>query len=103
MNPVNPYAYENQFVPYLHDHLLELPTTEIFCDGNKASYRMDNGVIVRLGNLQLNPGHLKYNVDPDGTLHSRFTHSDKEGIIPSHEIEAQKTLFEPLVTYLRKI
>ena len=103
LNPANPYAYENQFVPYLHDHLLELPTTEIFCDGNKASYRMDNGVIVRLGNLQLNPGHLKYNVDPDGTLHSRFTHSDKEGIIPSHEIEAQKTLFEPLVTYLRKI
>lgn len=103
LNPVNPYAYKYQFVPYLHRHLLEMPEEEIFCDGNKAAYRMDNGVIVRLGNMQLNPGHLKYSVDPDGVLHSRFTHSNKDLIVPEHTIEAEKTLFEPLVERLRNL
>lgn len=103
LNPVNPYAYKYQFVPYLHKRLLEMPEKEIFCDGNKAAYRMENGVIVRLGNMQLNPGHLKYNVDPDGVLHSRFTHSDKSSIVPEHTIEAEKLLFEPLLERLRKI
>lgn len=103
LNPVNPYAYKYQFVPYLHKHLLEMPEEEIFCDGNKAAYRMENGVIVRLGNMQLNPGHLKYNVDPDGVLHSRFTHSDKSSIVPEHTIEAEKLLFEPLLERLRNM
>ena len=103
LNPVNSYAYKYQFVPYLHKRLLEMPEKEIFCDGNKAAYRMENGVIVRLGNMQLNPGHLKYNVDPDGVLHSRFTHSDKSSIVPEHTIEAEKLLFEPLLERLRKI
>lgn len=103
LNPVNPYAYKYQFVPYLHHKLLNMPEKDIFCDGNKAAYRMDNGVIVRLGNMQLNPGHLKYSVDPDGVMHSRFTHSDKHLIIPKHEIEAEKTLFEPLLERLRNI
>lgn len=103
LNPVNPYAYEYQFVPYLHNHLLEIPKTEIFCDGNKMAYEMENGVIVRLGNMQLNPGHLKYSVDPDGVLHSRFTHSDKRFIKPKHEIEAQKVIFQPLLKELRNV
>lgn len=103
LNPVNPYAYKYQFVPYLHQHILNMPEKEIFCDGNKAAYRMENGVIVRLGNMQLNPGHLKYSVDPDGVLHSRFTHSDRASIIPEHIIEAEKTLFEPLLERLRNI
>lgn len=103
LNPVNPYAYEHQFVPYLHKRLLEMPEKNIICDGNKAAYRMENGVIVRLGNMQLNPGHLKYSVDPDGVLHSRFTHSDRNTIVPSHEIEAMKTLYAPLVERLRNI
>lgn len=103
LNPVNSYAYKFQFVPYLHRHLLEMPEEEIFCDGNKAAYRMTNGVIVRLGNMQLNPGHLKYNVDPDGVLHSRFTHSNKDLIVPEHAIEAEKTLFQPLIERLRNI
>lgn len=103
LNPVNPYAYKYQFVPYLHQHLLNMPEKDIFCDGNKAAYRMENGVIVRLGNMQLNPGHLKYSVDPDGVLHSRFTHSDKNLIVPEHTIEAKKTLFEPLIERLRSI
>ncbi len=103
LNPVNPYAYKFQFVPYLHRHLLEMPEEEIFCNGNKAAYRMNNGVIVRLGNMQLNPGHLKYNVDPDGVLHSRFTHSNKDLIVPEHAIEAEKTLFRPLIERLRNI
>lgn len=103
LNPVNPYAYKYQFVPYLHHHLLEIPEEEIFCDGNKMAYRMENGVIVRLGNMQLNPGHLKYSVDPDGVLHSRFTHSNKELIVHEHAIEAEKTLFEPLIEKLRNI
>jgi len=103
LNPVNPYAYKYQFVPYLHQHLLEMPEKEIFCDGNKAAYRMENGIIVRLGNMQLNPGHLKYSVDPDGVMHSRFTHSDKASIVPEHTIEAKKMLFEPLIERLRNI
>lgn len=103
LNPVNPYAYKYQFVPYLHNRLLDMPEEEIICDGNKVAYRMENGVIVRLGNMQLNPGHLKYSVDPDGVLHSRFTHSDRASIVPEHEIEAQKTLFEPLLEKLRNI
>ena len=103
LNPVNPYAYKYQFVPYLHQHLLTLPEEKIICDGNKAAYRMENGVIVRLGNMQLNPGHLKYSVDPDGVMHTRFTHSQKDLIIPEHEIEAKKTLFQPLIERLRKI
>lgn len=103
LNPVNPYAYKYQFVPYLHQHLLDMPEEQIICDGNKAAYRMDNGVIVRLGNMQLNPGHLKYSVDPDGVLHTRFTHSDKHLIIPEHEIEAEKTLFQPLIERLRNM
>lgn len=103
LNPVNQYAYKYQFVPYLHQHLLNMPEKDIFCSGNKAAYRMKNGVIVRLGNMQLNPGHLKYNVDPDGVLHSRFTHSNRVSIIPDHSIEAEKTLFEPLISRLREI
>ena len=103
LNPSNPYAYQHQFVPYLHNKLFELPFEDIFCNGNKAAYRLNNGVIVRLGNLQLNPGHLKYSVDPDGVLHSRFTHSDKNLIIMNHEVEAQKTLFEPLIEKLRNL
>lgn len=103
LNPVNPYAYKYQFVPYLHNRLLDMPEKDIICDGNKAAYRMENGVIVRLGNMQLNPGHLKYSVDPDGVLHSRFTHSDRVSIVPEHEIEAQKTLFEPLIEKLRNM
>lgn len=103
LNPVNPYAYKYQFVPYLHRPLLNMPEEDIFCDGNKVAYRMDNGVIVRLGNMQLNPGHLKYSVDPDGVLHSRFTHSDRALIVPDHNIEAEKTLFEPLIEKLRNI
>lgn len=103
LNPVNPYAYQHQFVPYLHRRLLDMPEEDIFCDGNKAAYRLDNGVIVRLGNMQLNPGHLKYSVDPDGVLHSRFTHSDRALIVPEHNIEAEKTLFEPLIEKLRNI
>lgn len=103
LNPVNPYAYKFQFVPYLHRHLLEMPEEEIFCNGNKAAYRMNNGVIVRLGNMQLNPGHLKYNVDPDGVLHSRFTRSNKKLIVYEHAIEAEKTLFQPLIERLRNV
>ena len=103
LNPVNPYAYNHQFVPYLHDKLFYMPENKIFCDGNKAAYKMENGVIVRLGNMQLNPGHNKFSVDPDGVLHSRFTHSDKASIISKHEIEAQKMLFEPLIERLRNI
>lgn len=103
LNPVNPYAYKYQFVPYLHERILNMPEEDIFCDGNKAAYRMDNGVIVRLGNMQLNPGHLKYNVDPSGVLHSRFTHSDRKSIIPEHSVEAQKTLIQPLIERLRNI
>ncbi len=103
LNPVNPYSYKYQFVPYLHRRLLNIPEKDIFCDGNKAAYRLENGVIVRLGNMQLNPGHLKYSVDPDGVLHSRFTHSDRALIVPEHNIEAEKTLFEPLIEKLRKL
>lgn len=103
LNPSNPYAYKYQFVPYLHRPLFEMPKEKIFCDGNKIAYRMENGVIVRLGNMQLNPGHLKYSVDPKGVLHSRFTHSDKALIVPEHSIEAEKTLFEPLVERIRNI
>lgn len=104
LNPVNPYAYAHQFVPYLHNRMLEMPEDQIVCDGNKAAYWIkDHKVVVRLGNMQLNPGHLKYSVDPDGVLHSRFTHSDKASIETSHEIEAQITLFEPLLERLRNI
>ena len=103
LNPVNPYAYKYQFVPYLHQRLLNMPEENIFCNGNKVAYRMENGVIVRLGNMQLNPGHLKYSVDPDGVMHSRFTHSNRALIVPEHEIEAEKTLFEPLIERLRNI
>ncbi len=103
LNPSNPYAYLHQFVPYLHNKLLTMPEQDIICDGNKASYKMKNGVIVRLGNMQLNPGHLKFSVDPDGILHSRFNHSDKDKIIPNHEIEAQMMLFQPLIDRLRRI
>lgn len=103
LNPVNPYAYKHQFVPYLHQCLLDMPEDEIFCNGNKAAYIMEKGVTVRLGNMQLNPGHLKYSIDPDGVLHSRFTHSDRASIVPEHAIEAQKTLFEPLIERLRNI
>jgi len=103
LNPVNPYSYKYQFVPYLHDKLLSMPEKDIFCDGNKAAYKLENGITVRLGNMQLNPGHLKYSIDPDGVLHSRFTHSDKASIKPTHEIEAQKLLFAPLIEKLRNI
>lgn len=103
LNPVNPYAYKYQFVPYLHQRLLSMPEKDIFCDGNKAAYRLENGVIVRLGNMQLNPGHLKYNVDPDGVMHSRFTHSNRDLIFPEHNVEAEKILFEPLLRRLRNI
>ncbi len=103
LSPSNPYAYLHQFVPYLHNKLFEISEKDIICDGNKAAYRMKNGVIVRLGNMQLNPGHLKFNVDPDGILHSRFNHSDKDKIVLNHEIEAQKNLFQPLIERLRAI
>ena len=104
LNPVNPYAYEHQFVPYLHNKLLEMPEEDIVCDGNKAAYWIkDHRVVVRLGNMQLNPGHLKYSVDPDGVLHSRFTHSNKDFIVPSHDIEAQKTFWAPVVERLRNL
>lgn len=103
LNPVNPYAYKYQFVPYLHHHLLDMPEEDIFCDGNKAAYRMDNGVIVRLGNMQLNPGHLKYSIDPDGVMHSRFTRSNRHLIVREHNIEAEKILFKPLIERLRNI
>ncbi len=103
LNPINPYSYKYQFVPYLHRPLLKLPEHQIFCDGNKAAYRMDKGIVVRLGNMQLNPGHLKYSIDPDGVLHSRFTHSNKHLIVPQEEIEKEKILFEPLIERLRKL
>ena len=96
LNPVNPYAYENQFVPYLHNRILEIPVDKLFCDGNKIAFKMENGVVVRLGNLQLNPGHLKFSVTPDGKLQDHFNHSDKKSIIPDPKIESMLQQFEPL-------
>ena len=103
LNPVNQFAYNYQFVPYLHNRLLQIPFDDIFCDGNKAAITLKENVIVRLGNMQLNPGHLKYSVDPDGNIHDRFLHTDMENIIPNPEIEAQKAVFEPLVEQLKNL
>ena len=71
LNPVNQWAYEHQYVPYLEKMFLELPDDEIYCSENKVSFDID-GVSIRLSNKSLNPAHIKYSMDPFGEIHERF-------------------------------
>lgn len=71
LNPVNQDAYNDQYVSYLEEMFLELPDDAIFCTSNKATFEL-NGTNVRLGNKNLNPGHIKYSMSPDGVIHDRF-------------------------------
>lgn len=96
LNPIDDYSYQHQIVPYLHEPILNMPFDDLFCDGNKIAYRLKNGIIVRLGNMQLNPGHLKYSVTPEGQLQDHFDHSRKEQIQHLPHIEEQLLRFEPL-------
>lgn len=72
LNPVNQSAYDNQYVPYLEELFLSMPDDKIFCTSNKATFQL-NGINVRLGNKNLNPGHVKYSMSPDGIINERFT------------------------------
>lgn len=98
LNPVNQYAYDHQFVSYLHNKILNVPNLKLFCDGNKIAYKLPGfekySIVIRLGNMQLNPGHLKFSSDVDGIIHDHFEHSDKQSITPDSIIEEQKESFE---------
>lgn len=72
LNPVNQNAYDNQYVSYLEDLFLEIPDDEIFCTSNKATFKLPDGTNARLGNKNLNPGHVKYSMSPDGKIRDRF-------------------------------
>ena len=72
LNPVNQYSYDRQYVPYLEDMFMATSMEDIYCWSNKATFLLPDGTNVRLGNKNLNPGHAKYSMSPDGTIRDRF-------------------------------
>lgn len=86
MNPVNQGAYANQYVSYLEEKFLSTPLDDIFTSYHKASFYLSDGTRVRLGNKSMNPGHLKYSMDPEGNIHDHFEH-DIASIIHYREID----------------
>lgn len=92
LNPVNQYSYDRQYVPYLEELFLATPEDEIYCWSNKATFMLPDGTNVRLGNKNLNPGHAKYSMSPDGTIHDRFTrHLEMIRKNPDMEARLEKT------------
>lgn len=85
LNPVNQYAYDNQYVSYLEDMFMQLPDEQILCASNKAMFRVE-GVGIRMSNKSLNPSHLKYSMDPYGEIKSNFERHFDE-ITKSKEME----------------
>ena len=74
MNPVNQGSYDNQMVSYLEERFLTLPESEIFSSYHKAGFYLTDGTRVRMGNKSMNPGHPKYSMSPDGSIHDHFEH-----------------------------
>lgn len=74
MNPVNQGSYDNQMVSYLEERFLTLPESEIFSSYHKAGFYLPDGTRVRMGNKSMNPGHPKYSMNPDGSIHDHFEH-----------------------------
>lgn len=102
LNPVNQYSYDRQYVPYLERMFMELPPDEIYCYSNKATFKLPDGTNARLGNKNLNPGHAKYSMSPDGVIHGRFTrHLDT--IRKDSELEAMLELAQEKVMLLRSV
>ncbi len=99
LNPVNQYAYDNQCVSYLEEMFLNLPDDKIVCASNKVMFDAV-GFRVRMSNKSLNPGHIKYSMDPNGNIRCRFErHFDT--IIPKAEIEKQLEKAEIKLNRLR--
>lgn len=74
MNPVNQGSYDTQMVSYLEERFLTLPESEIFSSYHKAGFYLPDGTRVRMGNKSMNPGHPKYSMNPDGSIHDHFEH-----------------------------
>ena len=99
LNPVNQYAYDNQCVSYLEKMFLNLPDEEIVCASNKVMFDA-GGFRVRMSNKSLNPGHIKYSMNPNGEIHCRFERHF-ETIITKPEIEKQLEKAEIKLNRLR--
>ena len=85
LNPVNQYAYDNQYVSYLEEMFMQLPDEKILCASNKVMFRIE-GVGIRMSNKSLNPSHLKYRMDPYGEIKSNFERHFEE-ITKSKDME----------------
>lgn len=99
LNPVNQYAYDNQCVPYLEEMFLNLPDEAIICASNKVMFDA-GGFRVRMSNKSLNPGHIKYSMDPNGEIHCRFERHF-ENIVKKPKIEKQLEKAEIKLNRLR--
>ena len=102
MNPIDQYSYEHQLVKYLEKMFREISIDKIFCMSNKAAFRLPNGVVARLSNKSLNLGHLKFNVEPDGTILDHFAHNRTNYIQKKPEIETELTKSEKRLVLLRE-
>ena len=99
LNPVNQYAYDHQCVSYLEEMFLNLPDEVIVCASNKVMFDA-GGFRVRMSNKSLNPGHIKYSMDPTGKIHCRFERHF-ENIVKNPEIEEQLEKAEIKLNRLR--
>lgn len=100
LNPVNQYAYDNQYVSYLEKVFLELPDDQILCASNKVMFRID-GIGIRMSNKSLNPGHIKYSMDPYGKINCKFERYFDE-IVKNPEMEEKLKIAEEKLIRLRK-
>ena len=75
MNPVNQGAYANQYVSYLEEKFVSIPSDDIFSTYHKAGFYLSDGTRVRMGNKSMNPDHPKYSMDPEGKIHDHFEHA----------------------------
>lgn len=85
LNPVNQYAYDDQYVSYLEEIFNNLPDEQILCASNKATFRID-GVGIRMSNKSQNPSHLKYSMTPTGEINSNFERHFDE-IVKNEQLE----------------
>ncbi len=102
LNPVNQDAYNKQYISYLEDMFMALPEEKIFCTSNKATFKLPDGTNARLGNKNLNPGHAKYSMSPEGEIRDRFKRN-LGSIRKDPELEAKLKLSQEKVERLRAV
>lgn len=103
LNPVNQYAYDNQYVSYLEEMFLNLPDDKIQCASNKVMFLIDSiNIPIRMSNKSLNPGHIKYSMDPNGNIHCKFDRHFEE-IVKNPVMEEKLKQAEKKLEHLRTL